>query len=101
MSRSQARELARNTDPETSHQAARRMVDSDQLGEAQLRALKVVYRNANATASELSKAAGDGDPRKINRRLNELEKAGWISRHAPRRCKVTGRNAHTWSYNDT
>jgi DNA-binding MarR family transcriptional regulator len=98
--RKQARELSRPSDPETSKQAARHVVDSDELGSAQLYALKIVYRNPLSTASELTKASGDVDSRRIGRRLNELEKAGWVIRHPARKCRVTGRNAATWAYNE-
>jgi len=86
--------LARNTDPDTSHQAAEDIVVH--IGRLQQRARQCVEDWPGHTATELSKLAGDADPRTINRRLGELERKGVVLRGEARRCSHTGKNAATW-----
>lgn len=86
--------LARNTDPGTSKEAAE--ITRAELGELQRFTLESVRSHPGLTASELARRVGASDIRTINRRLNEVEKAGLIRRSSPRPCAVTGRRALTW-----
>ena len=89
-----AKALRRNTDPETSHEAARHVVRH--LGEVQRWVLDIVKQWPGCTASELADAKGIGDIRQINRRLPELEEQGRVRRGEARECAITGRKAATW-----
>jgi hypothetical protein len=89
-----AKALRHNTDPETSHTAARLVVKH--LGDIQKWVLGVVTDRPGCTATELAQAKGIGDPREINRRLSELEDRGRVRRGGARECRVTGRSAATW-----
>jgi predicted transcriptional regulator len=86
--------LRRNTDPETSHEAAEHIVKH--LGDIQRWVLEIVKQYPGSTASELADAKGIGDPRHINRRLSELEEIGRVRRGEARECQITGRKAATW-----
>lgn len=86
--------LARNTDPATSHLAAQEV--REQLAGLRLRTYEFVRNHKGKIARELTTLAGDKDARTINRRLNELEKAGLIYRGEERRCEITGRLCATW-----
>lgn len=88
------RRLARRSDPETSHDGAVSIVAD--LPRLQREALALVRANPNRTASELSQIAGHTDPRRINRRLGELEERGALIRGDARPCSVSGRLAHAW-----
>jgi DNA-binding MarR family transcriptional regulator len=76
--------LWRNTDPETSREAGVHMLAGGQKA-MQAKALQAVRDHPGATATELAEAAGIGDPRKLNRRLPELERAGLVERGETRR----------------
>ncbi len=91
-----AKRLARRTDPETSKWAAHAIVQSGSLANLQQRCVDLVTLYPGKTAAELSQAAGDRDPRKVNRRLAEVERKGLVIRGEPRPCTLTGRRAHTW-----
>lgn len=86
--------LARHTDPPTSHQAARAI--SPHLNELQREALAAIDKWPDQTATELSSYLGHDDPRRLNRRVGELIKAGFIIVSSERLCTVTGHNARTY-----
>ena len=86
--------LRRNTDPETSADAARHV--ATRLGDIQRWVLNIVKEWPGCTASELADAKGIGDIRQINRRLPELEALGRVRRGEARDCQMTGRKAATW-----
>lgn len=86
--------LARRTDPETSHAAAR--VAESRLGLYQWEALMACRAHPGMTATEMAEARGWDDPRVINRRLGELAIAGMVRATGSRACGVTGRRAMTW-----
>jgi hypothetical protein len=89
-----ARKLARRHDPATSKAGA---VDAAlSLAKLQRDALEIVKRHPGMTSTEMADAEGMFDPRKINRRLGELETLGLVDRCEPRPCKITGRLAATW-----
>ena len=89
-----ARRLARRTDPETSKQAAREIAPD--LGTLQLWVLGLVRKFPGRTVNELCIAAGVADPRRINRRLSELDKLGAVVRDTPRKCSESGRSCAVW-----
>ena len=90
--------LARRTDPETSHRAAREMETSGKRETDEAFALRMVARYPNSTASELEALLGcrDGTVRK---RLSSLEKKDRVFSHLHpnmRKCGQTGRPAKRW-----
>ena len=87
--------LARTTDPQTSHDAAKHA--ERRLGLYQWEALQSCRAHPGCTASEMARARGWDDPRVINRRLAELARAGMVRAGEPRTCAVTGRRAMTWT----
>ena len=89
-----AERLARSTDPETSHEAARAVVP--RLGQLQQQLLEVVREHPGRTMNELAQLKGERDPRTFNRRASELEKAGVIRVGVTKTCSVSGRRARTW-----
>jgi predicted ArsR family transcriptional regulator len=90
-----SRPLARRTDPESSHIAARRMVESGAQGDQQQITLVLVRKYPNRTSDELA-ALGSLDRYQLARRLPELERSGLVERGAMRKSDTTGRPACTW-----
>jgi predicted transcriptional regulator len=86
--------LARRTDPQESFDGAADV--EERLPTMRLIAWLCVKRHPGCTCSELAEKEEMRDPRSIGRRLNELEKLGFIARLPARKCRVTGRNAATW-----
>lgn len=86
--------LARTTDPQTSHDAAKHA--ESRLGVYQWEALMACRAHPGYTATEMAKARGWDDPRVINRRLVELERLGKVRVTGARTCSRTGRRAMTW-----
>lgn len=89
-----ARHLARRGDPPTSKQAAAEI--APHLGELQARVVEALRGRGGRTATELTTLEGIGDPRRYNRRLTELVRAGIVVVGATRPCRVTGKNARTY-----
>jgi DNA-binding HxlR family transcriptional regulator len=90
------RTLARNNDPLPSHEAAEFV--APKLGMLQANVLALVKMRPAHTATELARMFSIGDPRRLNRRLPELERDGLVTRDesgAP--CGVTGRKAARWT----
>ena len=85
--------LARTTDPATAKAAAH--YAADKLGQDQVRAAEAVRLYPGKTAVELAQLVGDGDPRRINRRLGEID-GKQVRRGDARRCAITQRAAATW-----
>jgi hypothetical protein len=88
--------LARNTDPATSKEAAASLAGSTQLGQAQLDALCLVRAYPGRTANELARAAGHGDPRKVNRRLIELKRVDLIEVRGSSVDAITHKRGLRW-----
>jgi hypothetical protein len=86
--------LARNEDPVESYAGAQ---DAEsRLSELRLQVLECVLRHPGKTCNEMAVAEKVRDPRLIGRRLNELEKLGYIIRGETRPCEITGRPAAPW-----
>jgi hypothetical protein len=86
--------LARSDGPETSRAAARQV--APKLSGLRARVLDLVREHPGCTATELAHHAGDGDPRRVNRRLPELVRDGLLVRGPARPCLITGLKAHTY-----
>lgn len=86
---------ARNTDPETSHEAARHMVDSGARRAQQQRVAAVVRKHPGLTSRELAEVAGM-DRHMVARRLPELEADGIVVHGAPRKCRISEMRCQTW-----
>ncbi len=93
-----ARALARRDGPATSALGA--LDAASRLGPLQAEALEAVRRWPDCTATELARHRGEGDPRRINRRLGELRAMGAIVEGPARACRVTGRPALTWTISE-
>ena len=87
--------LARSTDPETSHRAAREMETSGQLKSDMMTALEAVREFPHRTATELEALIGCRDG-KVRKRLAQLRRLGLIIRGALKICPHTKRRCHTW-----
>lgn len=86
--------LARSTDPATSHEAASRIVPH--LQKLHRWTIECVTESPGQTQAELGRKYCPNDPRKIGRRLVEVERKGFIRRGESRRCSVSGHTAATW-----
>lgn len=86
---------ARNTDPETSHEAARHMVDSGARRAQQQRVAAAVRKHPGLTSRELAEVAGM-DRHMVARRLPELEGDGIVVHGAPRKCRISEMRCQTW-----
>ena len=66
----------------------------------QFQVLNVVTTRAGLTAREYATMIAKTDPtidaKSVGRRLPELEKKGFVSRHVSRDCSISGQNAQTW-----
>lgn len=86
---------ARNTDPDTSHEASRDLVDSGTQAHQQAQVAAAVRRHPGLTSRELADASSM-DRHKVARRLPELEADGVVVHGAPRVCKLSGKRCQTW-----
>jgi predicted transcriptional regulator len=89
------KKLARTHDPESSHIAAQRMVQSGAQNAQQQVVLDLVRKHPGSTSDELGEY-GLLDRYQIARRLPELESAGFIVKGPMRKSTKTGRPAVTW-----
>lgn len=91
------RPIAAHADPATSHQAARDLARSGQLGRSMRATLAAlaVWQGAPPTSHEL---AGEDEGRRhaIARRLPDLRERGLVENGPARPCAVTGKRAVTW-----
>lgn len=92
--RGERRALARREDPATSHEAAEAI--AGRLPTLQQEVLALVIRHPRRTCSELADLGGYRDPRKVGRRLPELEALGMVKRLPKRACAVTKTPAAVW-----
>ncbi len=93
------RPIAAAADPHTSHQAARQLARSGQLGRSMRTTLAAlaVWRGPAPTSHELALAdATEGRRHEVARRLPDLRERGLVENGDARPCRVTGRQAVTW-----
>lgn len=87
---------AKNTDPDTSHDAARHVVRTGLAAVQQDQTVAAVRKYPGHTALEIATKLGI-DRYMLGRRLSECEKAGRVLRGPAKTCSVSERRAHTWS----
>lgn len=88
--------MARATDPQTSHAAAQRVLESGRW-RSQRDAFTLLVRSLpGLTSAELARASGRWDRYVAARRLPELEADGVIRRGDARKCTAHGTDAVTW-----
>ena len=86
---------ARNSDPETSHEAAEQVTESGTRW-TQINALvRLVRRHPGLTGNELARY-GILTERQLSRRLSDAHKANLIYPGKKRKCSETGFNARSW-----
>ncbi len=86
---------ARNTDPDTSHEAARDLVASGMQAQQQAQVAAAVRQHPGLTSRELAFSAGL-DRYMVARRLPELESDGLVVHGAPRICSMSRKRCQTW-----
>lgn len=86
---------ARNSDPESSKEAAREMTESGAIASQRMQVYVALKRHNNSTARELSAASGI-TVHVIGRRLTELDRLGLVVRGPIRVCKIGNRSATEW-----
>lgn len=86
---------ARNTDPDTSHEAARDVVDSGTQAQQQAQVESALRQHPGLTSRELAFSAGL-DRHMVARRLPELEAEGLAVHGAPRICSMSRKRCQTW-----
>ena len=91
-----AKALARTADPETSHEAAEKIIDD--IAKIQAWAIACIRKTQGWTQRELGRVYCPEDLRKIGRRLSELAECTppVLRRGDKRPCHVSGRRAETW-----
>lgn len=100
--------LARPSDPVTSHIAAAKLVQSGKwrgqkglvltwMRENEIGMLKgeIVDEKSSLTSNEMARESGIRHPT-CHKRLPDLEKAGWVMKCVKRTCRVTGELCWTW-----
>lgn len=85
--------IARNSDPETSHESAEVVTKTSRAGQ-QLRCRDLVCLYPGHTSAELAKL-GREDRYMVARRLPEVRPVH-VRNGEARKCTVTGRKAMTW-----
>lgn len=88
-------QIARRSDPEGSHEAARRVTDSGTRASQQRAVLSCVQRSPGRTSRELAKAYGL-DRYMVGRRLPELREVGKVRNDEKRECRISGVTCETW-----
>ncbi len=88
--------LYRKSDPYTSRLSAAEMRGSARLAALHRLVLDLVQQHPGCTANELARIAGASDPRRINRRLSELEKAGHVKSAGTKVDPITNRRGLRW-----
>ena len=86
---------SRQTDPTTSHHAARESELSGRAASQRAICLAWVNSHPGQTAAEIARAVGL-ERHAPSRRLPELRKRGVITNGDVRTCTVTGRQSMTW-----
>lgn len=91
----QATELARRTDPWTSHEAAKVITADGSRERWTEMARQLLARLPGSTARELEAAGGVSDGF-LRKRLGELRERSEAHNGTPRTCSVSGKKAQTW-----
>lgn len=86
---------ARNTDPQTSHEAAEFITSSGKRAAQQQLTATAVAQYPGLTSMELAKRCRM-DRYMLARRMSECEEAGQVRRGPARQCAVSRRQATTW-----
>lgn len=86
----------RASDPETSHQAARRLTESGALVGRRREVWQALHDRPGATAGELAEALG-WERGEVSKRLPELERMNSATRGPARECRVKGSTMATWT----
>ncbi len=90
---------ARNTDPETSHEAAEHVTASGTRAQQQAQTIAAIRAFPGRTMQELAELTGYCRFM-LGRRVSECETAGAVRRMPKRKCAVTGRSAEPWEPTD-
>lgn len=88
-------QAARNTDPDTSHEAAERITESGERARQAQRVLLCVTLYPGRTSAEIA-GLMFAERQMPARRLPELVTAGAVERGPKRKCAVAETNAITW-----
>lgn len=88
-------QLARRTDPPTSHKAAAEVVASGTVSRMGQISYDELARQGPSTSSELERGYGCSDGR-LRKRLPELRRQGRVRIVGVRKCSVTGKTAQVW-----
>ena len=87
---------ARNTDKQTSHDAADYIADSGVQMRMIDKVVGMVRESPNLTGKELALLYGYADTGVVIKRLSDADRDGLIYASDRRVCSVTGRQATTW-----
>lgn len=97
-----ASRLVRRSDPETSREAAEKVVDSGKYQTDFQDTADLVREHPGRTRYELEKldqsiiGRGHGGPERISKRLKDVERAGLIFKGKKRQCFEHGTQCATW-----
>ena len=91
------RRLARNSDPETSHEAAQKAVRSGTVGRQCALVLDLVRAWPNSTSGELAWYSAELDRYAVSRRLADLHTKGLVEKGPSRVCRSLGSKQLTWN----
>lgn len=92
--------ISRNSDPETSHDAAADLTASGARSRMASITLAGLRENPGLTSKELEKLLGFEDGA-IRKRLNDLRHLKLADNGPERRCSITGKTAQTWVPRDS
>ena len=92
------RTRARESDPDTSVEAAHEVVASGTLSKQCQAVLNGLRRHDGSTSAEIGQVLGGGDRFRTmaGRRMSDLAREGFVRRGPRRACRVNGTNATTW-----
>lgn len=95
-------DLARGTDPESSHQAGDHLTDSGLRAVQKHQSLQAVKQFPGKTSRELAALIGGNTETRyiLARRLADLEHDGKVRKGPARACTVSGHQAVTWHLAD-
>lgn len=88
-------DVARATDPATSHAAGVRVTQDGTRARQAREVAEAVRETPGHTSAEIAGIHGL-DRYAVARRMTDVERAGLVSRGAPKKCDCSGRFAVTW-----